>query len=330
MIDATLAAQFDALTPAAAGCDVIVAATALQIAARTVAERAGIPYVFAAYCPIVLPSPHHAPPPLPPAPGETPVPAGAGNRELWERSDERFNRTFRDALNARRASMGMAAVDDVRTHMFTEKPWLPADPTVAPWPDPSDEAVLQTGAWILPDARPLARELEAFLEAGEPPIYFGFSSMPAAPDLGGALVAAARAVGRRAIVSSGWADLTAVADATDCVTIGEANLQALFPRVAAVVHHGGAGTTTVASLSGAPQVVVPQVYDQQYFAGRIHDLGIGIAHARGAPTVESLTEALDQTLRPDVAPRAQAIAMAVRRDGAQVAAERLLYGASSA
>jgi vancomycin aglycone glucosyltransferase len=116
----------------------------------------------------------------------------------------------------------------------------------------------------------------------------------------------------------------------DCVTIGEANLQALFPRVAAVVHHGGAGTTTVASLSGAPQVVVPQVYDQQYFAGRIHDLGIGIAHARGAPTVESLTEALDQTLRPDVAPRAQAIAMAVRRDGAQVAAERLLYGASSA
>lgn len=61
--------QFDALGRAAEGCDVIVAATALQIAARSVAEIEGIPYVLAAYCPEVFPSPHHAPPPLPPLPG---------------------------------------------------------------------------------------------------------------------------------------------------------------------------------------------------------------------------------------------------------------------
>jgi vancomycin aglycone glucosyltransferase len=109
----------------------------------------------------------------------------------------------------------------------------------------------------------------------------------------------------------------------DCLGIGEANLQTLFTRVAAVVHHGGAGTTTLAALSGAPQVVVPHVYDQHYWARRMHDLGIGTAHASATPTVESLTTALERTLQPEVALRARSIATEVRRDGALVAARAL-------
>ena len=62
MTEATVATQFETLTSAARECDVIVAATALQVAARSVAEKMGISYVFAAYAPVVLPSPHHAPP----------------------------------------------------------------------------------------------------------------------------------------------------------------------------------------------------------------------------------------------------------------------------
>ena len=61
MIEGTVAAQFETISRAAETCDMIVGATALQIAAPSVAERMGIPYVFAAYCPAVLPSPHHAP-----------------------------------------------------------------------------------------------------------------------------------------------------------------------------------------------------------------------------------------------------------------------------
>jgi vancomycin aglycone glucosyltransferase len=328
IIDATVAAQFGALTTAVRGCDVVVAATALQIAARTVAEQAGVPYIFGAYCPIVLPSAHHAPPPLPPAPGEAALPEDAGNGERWARNRARFNATFRDSLNAQRTALGMAPVDDVQHYMFTDRPWLPADPTVAPWPDLADGAVFQTGAWILPDERPLARELQAFLDAGEPPIYFGFSSMHIPPEVADAIVASARAVGRRALVSSGWAGLS-VGDAADCLTIGEANLRTVFGRVAAVVHHGGAGTTTLAALCGAPQVIAPHVYDQRYFARRIEELGIGVAHAHGAITAESLTAALQRALPSDVAARARSTAAAVRLDGAQIAAESL-YRASSA
>lgn len=324
LAEATVATQFETITAAAQHCDVIVAATALQIAAPSVAEKMGIPYIFAGYCPIVLPSPHHAPPPLPPLPGETPPSATAANSELWARSAERFNDLFGAALNARRAAIGLTPVSDVRSHMFTNRPWLAADPTLAPWPDPTDRNVIQTGAWIVADDRPLSRDVETFLDAGEPPVYFGFGSVHASAEAGEAMSQTARALGRRAIVSRGWADLSLRDDRADCLVIGEENLQALFKRVAAVVHHGGAGTTTIAALAGASQVVVPHVYDQHYFARRIHDLGIGTAHAPGTPTIESLTSALERTLQPEVAARAQSIATEMRRDGAQVAAERIL------
>jgi len=324
LAEGTVATQFETIAAAAEGCDLVVAATALQIAARSVAEKKGIPYVFTAYAPTVLPSPHHAPIPLPPVPGDPPAPANADNRELWARDANRFNDLFGSALNTHRAVLGLAPVSDVLNYMFTNTPWLAADPTLGPWPDPSDKTVFQPGAWILPDHRPLSRELQTFLDGGEAPIYFGFGSSRAPADLNQAMIRSARSLGRRAVVSHGWADLSLVDNEPDCLAVGDTNLQALFPRVAAIVHHGGAGTTTLASLSGAPQVVIPQRYDQHYWAQRVQHLGIGTAHTAGAPTADSLTRALEHTLQSDVAARARSVAAAVRGDGAQVAAQRLL------
>ena len=91
--EATVADQFTTIAEAARGGDVIVT-TALQVAARSVAEALGQRYVFAAFCPAFLPSPHHAPPPLG-APGrERPLPAAA-NRELWSMHAEAIQRELR-------------------------------------------------------------------------------------------------------------------------------------------------------------------------------------------------------------------------------------------
>jgi vancomycin aglycone glucosyltransferase len=323
MMEGTVAAQFETIGRAAQGCDVIVGATALQIAAPSIAEILGIPYVFAAYCPAVLPSPHHAPPVLSMV-GDTPAPATAGYRELWAQDAQRWNGMWGALLNAQRESRGLSPVGDVRGHILTGRPWLAADPALAPWPDPADQTVFQTGAWILPDERPLSPELEAFLDAGEPPVYFGFGSIRAPQGLSQVMIDSARALGRRAIVSRGWADLSLVDGAPDCLAIGEVNQQALFKRAAAVVHHGGAGTTTAAARAGAPQVIIPQHYDQHYWAQRVHQLGIGTAHAPGAPTTESLRSALEHTLQREVAARARAMATEVRGDGARAAALRLM------
>ena len=195
---------------------------------------------------------------------------------------------------------------------------------LAPWPEPADLDVVQTGAWMVPDERPLPADLAAFLDAGPPPVYVGFGSMRAPEDIARVAIEAIRAQGRRALVGRGWAGLAPVNGRDDCFAVGEVNQQALFGRVAAVVHHGGAGTTTTAARAGAPQVVVPQWGDQPYFASRVAGLGIGAAHDVKPPTAESLSAALSTALAPGPGPARPPWPARIRTDGAALAATLLV------
>ena len=200
-------------------------------------------------------------------------------------------------------------------HNVTDRPWLAADELLAPIPAGAD--VFTTGAWILEDEAPLSPELSRLLDAGDPPIYFGFGSMPAPPGVARVLMDAARALGRRAVISRGWAELD-VESGSDCLAIDDVNQQRLFPRVVAIVHHGGAGTTATAARSGTPQVIAPMFGDQFYFGGRVRELGIGASVT--ALTAEALTSALQETLVPAVAARARDIAGKLPSERALVAA----------
>ena len=108
-------------------------------------------------------------------------------------------------VNANRARMRLAPIDDVLRYVVTDHPLLATDPTLTGAAVTDGLTVTQTGAWMLEDSSPLPRELEAFLDDGAPPIYFGFGSMPVAAGIGDVLVEAARTAGRRAIISRGWA-----------------------------------------------------------------------------------------------------------------------------
>ncbi|MFB7462886.1 glycosyltransferase [Streptomyces sp. NPDC056224] len=318
------AAFYDNVTAAAEGCDVLVATGLVPAVAgvKAAAEKLGIRYVYASYQPVSLPSPHHPPMPRPGRPLPSDV---TDNQVLWDRDAQDAQAVFGEAVNTHRASVGLPPVGNVRDHVFTDTPWLATDPVLAPWQRPADLDVVQTGAWVLPDGRPLPADLMAFLNAGTPPVYVGFGSIPMRDPQGVAreVVEAIRAQGRRAVVSRGWADLDLIDDREDCFVVGEVNHQALFRRVAAVVHHGGAGTTTTATWAGAPQVVVPQGGDQPYFAGRVARLGIGAAHDGPTPTAGSLSAALRTALTPETRERAAAVAAEFRTDGAAVAAKLL-------
>jgi vancomycin aglycone glucosyltransferase len=248
------------------------------------------------------------------------------NRVLWDLNAQVANELFGEALDSQRASLGLPPVDNVYHYGFTDYPWLAADPTLGPWQEPADLDVMQTGAWILRDERALPAALVAFLDAGTPPVYVGFGSMRAPTDIARVAIDAIRAQGRRAIVARGWADLTLIDNRDDCFAVGEVNQQALFGRVAAVVHHGGAGTTATAARAGAPQVVVPQMADQPYWAARVAELGVGAAHDGPAPTADSFSDALTTALAPETRERATAVAGTVRTDGAGVAAKLLVDG----
>jgi vancomycin aglycone glucosyltransferase len=324
-VDGLIAAQFDTVAAAADGCDALVATSLPWTAAgaRSVTEKLGIRYVYVSYHPTHLPSPHHPPPEY----ADWPFPLNEiDNRVLWDLNGRNANMQFGPTLNSHRALIGLPPVDNVRDYAYTSHPWLAADPTLGPWQQPASLDVVQTGAWLLDDQRPLPDELLAFLDAGTPPVYVGFGSMPvhASNDIVGVAIEAIRAQGRRVLLSHGWAGLALTDDRDDCFAVGEVNQQALFGRVAAVVHHGGAGTTTTTALAGAPQVVVPQGKDQLYWAARVAGLGIGAAHAGPVPTIESLSTALTTALAPETRAQATAVAGTIRTDGAAAAATLLL------
>ncbi|MYV51843.1 glycosyltransferase [Streptomyces sp. SID3212] len=319
--DELVETQFDTFPAAFDGCDVVVAAGLGQIAARSVAEAAGVPYVYVSYAAVHLPSPYHAPPPRP----GWPEPDAADHRTRWALDARNVDAQFGEALNRHRAALGLPPVSNVRDHVITDRPWLAADPDLGAWRETPGLDVVQTGAWTLADERPLPVDLERFLDAGSPPVYVGFGSMSPAEGVGSMAVEAVRAQGHRVLVSRGWADLELVDDGKDCFAIGEVNHQNLFGRVAAVVHHGGAGTTLTAARTGTPHVVIPlQLSDNPYWAGRVAALGLGAALDAPTTTVESLGRALETALSPATRARARSLGGRLRTDGAEVAARRLV------
>lgn len=299
------------------GCDAIVATglIASMGAANCVAETLGVAFFHMSVCPVLLPSPH-----FPSTADDASEVESYLNRRLREMNNESLK-----AVKTFRASLGLPDLASIPDHLFTDRPMLAADPVIAPWPTPSDLQVQQSGAWLLEDTRPLPEGLIHFLEAGEAPIYIGFGSLPTQdPEAVARLtIEAVRAHGHRVIVASGWAGLALIDNQPDAFAVGEINQQALFPRLAAIIHHGGAGTTTAAAKAGIPQVIVPQMVDQPYWAHRISAMGIGAAHDGPMPTAETLNAALSLALSPEIKARAEVVAPQIV-DGAPEAARFLI------
>ena len=170
-------------------------------------------------------------------------------------------------------------------------------PRPADWPDSS----IASGYWFLgsdPDWTP-PDPLVAFLEAGPPPIYVGFGSMAGRhPErLANAVIEALERTGHRGLLASGWGGLSAEHLPDNVFMIEEAPHEWLFPRVAAVVHHGGAGSTAAGLRAGKPTLICPFIADQPFWGNRVHALGAGpkpITHTK--ITADNLAKAFEQLI----------------------------------
>lgn len=314
--------QFETVGRAADRCDVIVGANAHQYAAPSVAELHGIGCVTAVYAPVALPSRDLAPPP---PPGQSAQGIDTTSlEEQWRQTAGAWNERALERINKNRDRLGLGPIADVLDYVLTDRTWLAADATLAPAPSTPGRTVVQTGTWVLTDDTPLPAELHAFLDRGEAPLLAGFGSMPAASDVTRSLVDATRAVGRRLLVSKGWAALDAIADTADCLVIDDVNYELLLPRVAAFIHHGGAGTTAAAARAGVPQIVTPMFGDQFYWASRVVALQVGTTLPHAGLTEQALAASLRHVLDPVFGDRARRLAGTVRHDGAEVAARRLV------
>ena len=198
-------------------------------------------------------------------------------------------------------------------------------------PEPPDwpETAAVAGYWFLeePEWTP-PPDLQAFLDAGDPPVYVGFGSMIGRdPERTARLVAEAlRAAGVRGLLATGWGGLSPTDLGDDLFVLEQAPHDALFPHCAAVVHHGGAGTTAAGLRAGRPTVVCPFFGDQPFWGRRVHTLGVGPAPIRQTDlTAPRLAAAIQQATGSDaVRQRAEALGRTIRAEDGVGAAVRFV------
>jgi UDP:flavonoid glycosyltransferase YjiC (YdhE family) len=152
-------------------------------------------------------------------------------------------------------------------------------PKVIPHPSDWSDQVHITGYWFqndLSEWRP-SEELQAFLDKGEPPVYVGFGSMGGRnpEDFAVIVLKALAKSGQRGLLLTGWGGMNVMKVPDNVFVLTSAPHNWLFPRMAAVVHHGGAGTTAEGLRAGIPTVIVPFIVDQSFWGNRVKDLGVG-------------------------------------------------------
>ncbi|WP_169972660.1 glycosyltransferase [Tautonia rosea] len=188
-------------------------------------------------------------------------------------------------------------------------------PNVIEPPNDWPATVHTTGFWFLDEpAYTPPPQLVAFLESGPPPVYVGFGSMASQEpeEVSRLVVEAIRNTGNRGLLATGWGGIGPVEASDDLFCVDAVSHDWLFPRMSAVVHHGGAGTTAAGLRAGKSSAICPYTADQPYWGRVVADLGVGprpIPQRRLTP--ERLARAIEQATG-DLAMRGRAERMGER------------------
>lgn len=340
--------------PTITGVDALIAAPLCQARGLAVAERLGVPLTVLRYAPM---SENAL---IGPIPGVTDGWTPQWTRRAWRIHDGAVWSVMRHGENRFRQRAGLRPVRTscAQRLNLAQIPQIQAyDPGIVPglaeqWrTGPSIKPVV--GFLDLPShARATLDEtsgadadLVRWLDAGEPPLFVGFGSMPIAdPAATRAMIAAAaRRHGMRCVfavggrsgaqgVSSDSGVSSGADESSDSYDVAAVNHSWLLPRCSAVVHHGGAGTTAAGLRAGIPAIVYSFTAEQPFWAGRIADLGLGTGRRFTRLTAETmfddLTVARSESVRTAAAAFAATMIISDRavRTAADIVDARLLQG----
>lgn len=309
---------FSETMEAAKDCDMIVVAGSYHHAGRSIAEALNIPFACLIFATVVVPSPRHPPTRMFMYRNQQAQSRPKSvNNGLWKSHEKEQNTAYLEQMNEARGKLDLPPIKTVSHFIMGSEPWLVADATLGPASSIRAFKIKQPGPLLLENKAPLSDEIEAFLQSGPAPIYVGFGSMLFTGNLDGeSIVEACRASGYRAIIYRGWANIDIPEGDNDILAIGEHNQSKLFPRMAGIVHHGGAGTVTAAAIAGVPQIIVPNYLDQFYWAYRLKLIGIGFG-CRCAYTisVDSLSGAIKELASPERVERAKEVSKQIELNG---------------
>jgi len=244
----------------------------------TIAEAFECPAVLALPFPMLVPTGER------PHLGFPSLPLGRGYNRFTHRAVNALSTVaMRGPLKALRARHGLPRAKRLDVLHFADGRRVPSltavSPSVVPEPEDWSPIDRMIGNWFLDESDGWAPpdDLVGFLQAGPAPVYVGFGSMAGKdPErLAEVVVEALRRSGQRGILATGWGGLVSAASDTSIFTIESAPHDWILPRTAAVVHHGGAGTTAAGLRAGVPSIVVPFMGDQPFWGERVEALGVG-------------------------------------------------------
>jgi sterol 3beta-glucosyltransferase len=244
--------------------------------------------------------------------------SGSAVKDFWKKEFGRAPDNFVSPYG-KQTTRQLPTVISCSDHVF---------PRPADWP----EGVHNTGYWFLDEEAgwtPPA-DLADFLQKGEPPVYVGFGSVgdsTQAEKTTKLVIEALQRSGQRGLLATGWSGMKKMDQLPEGIFMLESAPHSwLFPRMKAVIHHGGAGTTAAGLLSGVPSIIIPHANDQFAWGRRVIELGVGPKPIpRKKLSAEKLSEAIQTALTDEIQAKAGELGKKIQaEDGAGNAAKIIL------
>jgi vancomycin aglycone glucosyltransferase len=252
--------QINLLPEKIKGADLVLGA-GIVIGVQTAADILKIPYRLVAFYPIILGTTKDDP---------------VKNRMMFGFGRMIMNLMMKGFINKQRANYGLPPIKDIWAHWMGENVIVACDKELNTARDGLAFAFTQTGFMLLPSKNGLPAEVDTFINSGRPPVYIGFGSNPIvnAEKYCQIFEQVSKASNQRLIISKGWAEFPET-NAPDILYVDEMPFELLFPRMAAVIYHGGTGTMAAITRAGIPQAAFPFMGDQFDNRNQIVKLGLG-------------------------------------------------------
>jgi vancomycin aglycone glucosyltransferase len=242
------------------GSDLILG-VGIVLGVHTAADILKIPYRFLIYYPIILGTTSDDP---------------LKDRMMFGLGRSMINLFIKGFINKHRAKFSLPPIKDTWSHWLGEKVIVACDPELNRAREGVSFHFAQTRFMLLPSQKRLSQNVIDFCNSGKPPVYIGFGSNPIAKTekFKQIFEKVKEYTNQRLIISKGWADLPEN-NSSDILYVDEMPFDQLFPRLAAVIYHGGTGTMAEISRAGIPQAAFPFMADQFANRDNIVKLGLG-------------------------------------------------------
>ena len=252
--------QINMLPEKIKGVDLVLGA-GIVMGVQTAADILKVSYLLVAFYPIILGTTKDDP---------------VKNRLMFCFGRKIMNLIMKGFINKQRANYGLPPIKDIWEHWLGKNVIIACDKELIAAREGSAFSYTQTGFMLLPSQNNLPAEVDAFLNAGKPPVYIGFGSNPIvnAEKYCRIFEKVRDTTNQRLIISKGWAEFPHC-DARDILYVDEVPFELLFPRLVAVIYHGGTGTMAAIARAGIPQAAFPFMGDQFENRKQIVKLGLG-------------------------------------------------------